>query len=106
MDMKYFAEKLEEEKKNVLLQIKELEKDTDYGDDVDHGEEEGDETEDVVNKLDLQKSLKLRLEEIENALAKIEKGTYGKCEKCGMSIEKEILEIDPESRYCKACKKA
>jgi len=37
-------------------------------------------------------------------LGKIQTGTYGICEKCGKPIEHEILAIDPESRFCKACK--
>ena len=26
------------------------------------------------------------------------------CEKCGHEIEHEILKVDPETRFCKACK--
>jgi len=97
-------DKLEAEKKNVLYQLKELQKEADYGDDIDHGEEEAEETEEFVNQLDLQKNLKSRLEDIESALTKIKNGTYGTCEKCGKTIEKEILLVDSESRYCEMCK--
>jgi len=41
-----------------------------------------------------------RLNEIDIALGKIQNGTYGVCEKCGVPIEPEILSIDPESRFC------
>ena len=50
------------------------------------------------------RDLKDRLDEIDIALAKIQSGTYGVCEKCGKPIEYEILSIDPESRFCKECK--
>jgi len=41
---------------------------------------------------------------IKMTLFKIEQGKFGFCEKCGMEIDHEILGIDPESRWCKACK--
>lgn len=98
------AHKLEEIKKNILYQLAELEKEADFGSDVDHGEEEADESEEFVNQLDLQRNLKMRLESVERALDKIREGTYGTCEKCGKPIEQEVLNVDPESRYCKSCK--
>ncbi|MBI2329882.1 TraR/DksA C4-type zinc finger protein [Candidatus Daviesbacteria bacterium] len=39
------------------------------------------------------------------ALTKIKKGTYGKCEKCGMKIEIGRLMIMPTAQYCIACSK-
>ncbi|PTQ57089.1 MAG: DnaK suppressor protein [Candidatus Carbobacillus altaicus] len=40
------------------------------------------------------------LEEIDRALGKIERGTYGFCEWCGAPIEAERLMIVPTARYC------
>lgn len=77
-----------------------------FGSDVDSGEEEADESEAFVNQRAEVPLLKERLSAVESALRKIEGGTYGKCEKCGVEIEEEILEIDPESRLCKNCKMA
>jgi DnaK suppressor protein len=34
------------------------------------------------------------------ALEKIERGTYGKCEKCGKTIEPERLAASPTATYC------
>lgn len=99
-----FERALEEAKKNILYQLGELEKQADFGNETDSGEEEADESEEFSNQLDLQKNLKARLADIETALGKIKKGTYGACEKCGKQIEGEILKIDPESRHCKTCK--
>jgi len=45
-----------------------------------------------------------KLEMIDNALEKISRETYGKCEICGKFVEKERLEIIPYARYCKKCR--
>lgn len=37
------------------------------------------------------------------ALTKIRKGTYGKCEKCGQSIEVGRLLAIPTAQYCLSC---
>jgi len=82
------------------------EKPVDFGSDIDHNEEAADKSEEVGDQLAAAESLKDRLNEINIALEKIQNGTYGICEKCGKPIEQEILAIDPESRFCKACKLA
>lgn len=47
--------------------------------------------------------LELRLKDINDALAKIERndGTYGICEKMGTPIEEDRLEANPAARTCK-----
>ena len=40
------------------------------------------------------------LSEVEHALAKIEDGTYGRCEICGKPIHPARLEALPTARYC------
>lgn len=53
----------------------------------------------------LEQRLKSDLTEIEAALAKIKKGTYGKCEKCSKPIDLARLEVKPQAVYCLKCKK-
>lgn len=48
----------------------------------------------------LEQRLKSDLAEIEAALKKIKKGTYGRCEKCGKPIEVKRLEVKPSAIYC------
>lgn len=48
---------------------------------------------------DLQRSI----EEIDEALARIEAGTYGICTGCGTAIPEERLEFRPMARSCVAC---
>lgn len=40
---------------------------------------------------------------ITTALLKIKKGTYGKCEKCGLKIEVGRLLVIPTAQYCVSC---
>lgn len=41
--------------------------------------------------------------EIERALARMDLGTYGRCEACGAQVAPERLEAIPHARYCVAC---
>jgi DnaK suppressor protein len=43
------------------------------------------------------------LEAIEEALVRLENGSYGYCEVCGQSIEPRRLEIMPETPLCRNC---
>jgi len=45
------------------------------------------------------------LREVERALRRIEKGTFGLCEKCGGRIEEGRLELIPWTRHCASCAK-
>ena len=48
-------------------------------------------------------SLKETLGEVENALAKIDAGSYGACEGCGQPINPARLEAKPAARFCMDC---
>jgi RNA polymerase-binding transcription factor DksA len=48
-------------------------------------------------------TLEKRLADVENALNKIDGGSYGICEVCGNKIEEDRLEANPAARTCKAC---
>jgi RNA polymerase-binding transcription factor DksA len=48
-------------------------------------------------------SLLENLREVEAALAKLEAGTYGRCETCGNAIAEARLEAMPSARQCIAC---
>jgi|SRR3989344_2606212 len=51
----------------------------------------------------LEGQLKTDLKEIEKALEKIKKGTYGVCERCGKPIDVARLEVKPAAIYCMKC---
>lgn len=43
------------------------------------------------------------LREVDDALAKFDEGTYGKCESCGEQITDARLEAMPSARLCISC---
>ncbi|GAB6274825.1 MAG: hypothetical protein STSR0004_16900 [Peptococcaceae bacterium] len=47
---------------------------------------------------------KIKIKAIDDALAKIENGSYGKCEICGRQISPKRLEAMPYTTLCYACK--
>lgn len=49
-------------------------------------------------------SLKAQLANVDQALGKIDAGTYGICEDCGKAIPEARLEARPESVRCVECK--
>ncbi len=51
----------------------------------------------------LEERLKSGLKEIESALKKIKKGTYGYCERCKKPIDALRLEVKPQAVYCLKC---
>jgi DnaK suppressor protein len=53
----------------------------------------------------LEDKLRKDLKEIETALSKIKKGTYGVCERCKKPIEGARLEVKPQAIYCLKCEK-
>lgn len=44
------------------------------------------------------------LEEIDEALERLESGEYGNCEACGVEIPDARLEVLPDARLCLKCK--
>jgi RNA polymerase-binding transcription factor DksA len=44
-----------------------------------------------------------RLADVEDALARLTAGTFGRCEQCGSQIGEAALALVPETRYCRAC---
>ncbi len=40
------------------------------------------------------------IDQVEAAIARIEQGTYGKCESCGQDIDEAMLDVDPLAQGC------
>ncbi|OGM92679.1 hypothetical protein A2372_00535 [Candidatus Wolfebacteria bacterium RIFOXYB1_FULL_54_12] len=96
---------LEDEKALLEVKIDTLEKGEDFGSDVDSLEEETDESEAWENQSSASQELRQRLADIDLALEKIDKETYGKCEECGEDLGAEMIQINSTSRLCRPCKK-
>ena len=43
------------------------------------------------------------LAEIDDALNRIDQGTFGRCENCGQEISRQRLSVLPYTRYCRPC---
>jgi len=54
--------------------------------------------------LGLVESLKKQLDDVDAALAHIDAGTYGICDRCGGDIGADRLEFRPASVLCVSCK--
>jgi len=58
----------------------------------------------LEKRLTLEKRMRNDLAEVEHALAKFEKGTYGLCDNCGLPIGTARLEALPQVKLCLSCK--
>ncbi|HMP67336.1 MAG TPA: TraR/DksA C4-type zinc finger protein [Candidatus Paceibacterota bacterium] len=110
IDTKYFKDKLLKEKDRLVSELKsvgrinpdnpldwepipgELEENTSDKND------QADNIEQYEKNTAILKELEIELNEVNHALEKIEKGTYGICEKTGNPISRERLEAYPAAR--------
>ena len=51
----------------------------------------------------LKEQKRILLAEVEDALARMEAGTYGICDRCGQVIPEDRLEAYPTAHYCMTC---
>lgn len=58
------------------------------------------EVEQYVDALGVENTLEQQLQDVNTALDKIEKGTFGKCEVCGEDIAIERLRVYPSAKVC------
>ena len=96
---------LEDEQAALEVKIDALEQGEDFGSDIDSLEEEADESTEWQNQSSAAQELRARLADIEAALRRIEKGTYGACEECGEEIGMDVLRVNWASRLCRSCKR-
>ena len=103
--MEEIKQKLQEEKKQILM---ELQTQRAFNQD-DFRKDVGDEVDSSVNEQARELSLLMRdrnrdrLEAIEEAIQRMQTGDYGFCEKCGDPIPKRRLIAMPLARMCVNC---
>jgi RNA polymerase-binding protein DksA len=61
------------------------------------------EVDQYTQNLPVENTLEKKLQDIIEALDKIEKGTYGKCENCDADVPLERLQANPSARVCLKC---
>ncbi len=96
-DLKFFAKKDPKRKRNWITRFPFFNADRSHPDEVAEG------IESYENLLPIEQTLESRLEKIEEALEKIKKGQYGKCENCKKEIEPKRLGAVPEAKLCLSC---
>ena len=90
----------------VQARLAELAKPPEAGTGIGFGKRIGDGTNEAItrrNEIGVGKSLEVTEEKLERALAKLEDGSYGRCDKCGGPIAPARLEAVPESVLCIDC---
>ncbi len=109
IDVESAAAALKDERVKLVHQLHELGA-TESGDltgDVDFGEGFADAAAATAERsevLGIIENLRLLVEEVDAALAKVDDGTYGSCELCGLEIDAARMECRPASRYHVDCK--
>jgi DnaK suppressor protein len=66
-------------------------------------EDNASEVDEYSDNVAVEDNLEKHLKEVDAALERMEKGTYGICENCGKEIEIERLKAYPEARICLTC---
>lgn len=89
------------EKQRLEDEIKSVAKYPNYGDQDDDNAQE---LVDFEKNISLEGGLQKTLKQVKTALTAIEKGTYGKCSKCGELIENSRLVSMSYADVCATCK--
>lgn len=105
LDLEVMRARLEEEKQQIAEEIAELDRRLEVKPDYSLGAGDPAVYQWEFN-LALRDQAQDKLEEIEDALARLAEGAYGKCEVCGGTIELERLELLPYTRVCATCAKS
>lgn len=102
--------RLESERKRLLSELDELHASGQPSEERREGspfgkrEEEATETFELEKRLALERGLKAQIAEVEHALDKFDKKTYGRCDNCGQPIDAARLEALPQANLCMSCK--
>jgi len=103
---------LQEEKKDLEENLKKIAKpiniqegdyETSFEDIGTDKNDSATEVDQYTQNLSVENALEKKLQDVLDALEKIEKGNYGKCEKCGKDIPLERLVANPSARICMDC---
>ena len=100
---------LKEDREKLVRQLAELGANEagDLTGDVDYGDGFADAAAATAERsevLGIVENLTRLLADVDQALAKVEDGTYGLCKDCGKEIGAARMEFRPTSRYCVDCK--
>ena len=106
-DFKLLHRRLETERESLLEELETTASLVAGGRDRSSYSEKGDFATDIIEiekGLILEQRIREQLDEVEHALHKFGKGTYGLCDICGQPIEPARLEVFPHANLCLSCK--
>lgn len=111
--VKQFRKRLEEERRRLAVSLQDLEARTSKRDPLDAMVEEQDfddapsdaamDTLDRGTDMALEENIRVLLDEVDAALEKIARDTYGTCDNCGQAIKMARLERIPSATMCVEC---
>ncbi len=104
--MEVFRKKLLEHKQNLLTKVESVSK-ASKDESMDEVRDSADIASDYYERelaMGLSETERIRLQEVVEALERIDDGTYGKCEACGQLIAGPRLEALPFAKLCVECK--
>jgi DnaK suppressor protein len=112
--IEFYRERLLKEKETLTEELRELNEgnlhmlQSDMSGETAHDEhlaDSGTATFERERDLTLENNIKDMLDRIEMALVKMDKNTYGFCDRCGSSIDPARLKAVPFANLCITCKK-
>lgn len=113
LNLKHFRQLLNKEKERLEGEIRDLEEldrgqsqSEELGETADYDQHPADvATDTFYRERDeaMERSLKGELEQVVHALAKVESGAYGHCDRCGNLIPADRLKALPYATLCIAC---
>lgn len=108
-DLDRFRELLEAEREEVLEQVEDLEAEADLsrwreGGFEDDPADSGSASTERERAQSLSDHARRLLEQIHDAVARLDEGTFGQCDRCGEQITLERLEALPYAEHCLECK--
>lgn len=118
-EIQFFKDRLMKEKRNVTALLNQMEENEAFNSKVElstelselsiydnHPSDIATETFDQERGMALKEHEISIIKKIDDALANIDKGVYGKCARCGNEISKERLEFIPYTEFCIDCQKS
>jgi len=113
-DAEVYRKKLIKEKERLLLDLQNLDKNSLHvtsqegsGNLSGYGTHLADVATDMYEQeksLSFMNNEEFLLQEVEDALQKIDKNKYGNCEACGVEISLKRLDVEPHAKFCMDCK--
>ena len=96
-------QRLKDEREKLVRQLEQNRASAPAVGEAKEGSPYGKKEEGASEAFELEKRLMDTLSEVEHALRKFEKGTYGTCDSCGRPVEMERLEVLPQAKLCLNC---